>query len=538
MDVPERSVMRLNVTIAEWRWPLLAGLLLALLVSLPVGYGFALSSPEQQFGGFVIGVEDGNTYLAKMLQGREGHWLYTLAFTPEPHPPGPFFWHYLLLGKLAGLLNLSLPLTINLSRLLTIPFGLISFYAFAAMFLPDKSLRRLATALFALAAGLGWLWLLLGLPAKLGAMPVDVWVPDASFFLSSLTFAHFPLSLGLMLWVIVGLLLFVEQGGWRWWLLAAGCGLLVSFIHPYKLAVVGAIVLPWLLWQGYRGELPLWRSLWRLALVMLSAVPYLLWVLWVFETNFAFSAWREQSLTWSPNPLYYVLGFGLLLPLAALGAWPANRQPGHRADFLRIWLVLGPVLAYVPIPLQRRFLDGYQAALAVLAALGVAWLLARMPHPRARFAAGAGLLLVMSLTNLLLWAGAFLAVAGRQAPLFHAGSQQAAFAWLAEHASGEVVFTSYATGNVLPGYAPLRVFLGHGPETVRADDKAALVHQFFDAATPDSWRQALLRRYGINYLYYGPNERQQGNFQPGNAPYLLPVYQNGPDQIFQVMTDE
>ncbi len=200
--------------------------------------------------------------------------------------------------------------------------------------------------------------------------------------------------------------------------------------------------------------------------------------------------------------------------------------------------MLGPLLAYVPIPLQRRFLDGYQAALALLAALGLAWLLARMPHPRVRFAAGAGLLLVMSLTNLLLWAGAFLTVNGRQAPLFHPGSQQAAFSWLAQNAPGEVILSSHATGNVLPAYAPLRVFLGHGPETIRAADKAALVSRFFDAATPDAWRRALLRQYGIDYLYYGPNEQQQGNFQPGDAPYLTPVYQNGPIQLYQVTSDK
>ncbi|GAB4432195.1 MAG: hypothetical protein Kow0031_13550 [Anaerolineae bacterium] len=514
---------------------MLVGLLLALLVSLPAAYGFALSTPEMQYGGFVIGVEDGNSYLAKMMQGREGHWLYTLAYTPEPHSPGPFFGHYLLLGQLAGLLNLSLPLAINLSRLFTIPFGLVSFYAFAAMFLPDTGLRQLATALFAFSAGLGWLWLLLGLPTELGKMPVDIWVPDASFFLSAFTFAHLPLSIGLMLWVVIGLVLFVERGGWRWWLLAAGCGLLVSVIHPYKLVVVGAILLPWLLWQSYRRQLPLWRSLWRLALVMLPATPYLLWVLWVFETNFAFAAWREQSLTWSPPPQFYLLGFGLLLPLAGLGAWQANRLQAQRVDLLRIWLVLGPLLAYVPIPLQRRFLDGYQAVLAVLAALGLAWLLARWPSPRLRFATGAGLLLVLSLTNLLLWSGALLTVGGRQAPLFHPGSQQAAFAWLADNAAGELVFTSHATGNVLPGYAPLRVFVGHGPETVRSADKSALVSQFFDAATPDSWRQALLRQYGIGYLYYGPNERILGGFSPTDVSYLQLVYDSGPVKIYRVV---
>ncbi|HHN93967.1 MAG TPA: hypothetical protein ENK17_04300, partial [Anaerolineae bacterium] len=55
-----------RVSRREWRWVLGASAVILLLTSLPYLYGLLLSSPEAQFGGFVIGVEDGNSYLAKM----------------------------------------------------------------------------------------------------------------------------------------------------------------------------------------------------------------------------------------------------------------------------------------------------------------------------------------------------------------------------------------------------------------------------------------------------------------------------------------
>ena len=76
--------------------------------------------------------------------------------------------------------------------------------------------------------------------------------------------------------------------------------------------------------------------------------------------------------------------------------------------------------------------------------------------------------------------------------------------------------------------------MGHGPETINSEEKQRLVGQFFDTATSDSWRQALLAEYEIEYLFYGPNERALGNFSPVAAPYVQLVYDNGPVQLYQV----
>jgi len=523
------------VSYQEWRWLIIWAIVILVITTIPYLYGVALSSSTNQFGGFVIGVEDGNSYLAKMQQGRSGYWLFRLVYTPEPHQAELFFLFYILLGKIAGLVNLSNLVVFYLSRLVTIPFGLFAFYYFVAYFIEQIRVRRLALLIFGFTGGLGWLWLVLGGPSELGRMPVDLWVPDASFFLSSLTFTHLPLGQGLLLLLSVASLEFVRSGR-RWFgLVAAGCGLGVSLIHPHTLPVISLLLGIYILWQYYHDKKQLLIRFTRLALIALPAVPYLLYVFVVFNRNPAFIAWRLQSLTFSPAPIHYLLGFGLTLLLAMIGLTLTWRRAEPKYRFLYIWTISVPVLVYLPIPLQRRFLDGYQAPLAVLAAVGLVWVIDKVSNHFWR--TGFLVLLFMSLTNVLLVTGAMITIAQRPDTVFIASPQAEAARWLAAESHQSIVLASYQTGNYLPTVADVRTFIGHGPETIESETKMAMLSKFF-TLDDDNFRRKLLLDYRINYLFYGPAEQALGSFSPATTPYLKNVYDNGTVQIYQVLETE
>lgn len=517
----------------EWLWAAAWSIVILILAMLPYIYGAAISTPAEQFSGFVIGLEDGNSYLAKMQEGRSGAWLFQLAYTPEPHPGELFFIYYLLLGKMAGWLQWPNAVVFHLSKLATLPLSGLASYFFIAYFSDNERIRRLAFLILGFSGGLGWLWLAAGGSAQLGLMPVDLWVPDASFFLAFLTFAHLPLAQGLLLVFAVTALEFMQTGQKKLGLVAAVCGLVVSLIHPYTLPIIGTVLGLYLIWQFYRRR-QVWRSALRLLLVTLPSLPYLIYVLWVFNHNPAFIAWRDQSLTYSPAPVHYLLGFGLTLLLAALGLWITRQQSDDKMQFLRIWLISVPFLLYIPLALQRRFLDGYQAPLAVLAATGLAWLLERKVRQPMRPLVTVITLLGMSLTNVLLLVGAWVTISQHPANVFITGSDVAAAHWLAEQGNSNVMLASYKTGNYLPTMASVRVFVGHGPETVNSDEKQAQVKQFFSSTTSHAWRRDLLAKFNVRYIYYGPNEKAVGGFVPGQAAYLKEVYNNGEVQIFEV----
>jgi len=524
----------MNVTPREWRFVAIASLTLLLVTSIPYVVGFWMSDADRIFGGFVYAVEDGNSYLAKMQTGAAGHWLFHLAYTPEPHLGGLFFLYYILLGKLSRFLGLSMVAGLHLSRVFSVPFGMYCYYRFIAYWTPNRAVRKLGCTLFGFTAGLGWLWIALGRGLTLGAIPVDLWVPDASYFFSAFLFPHLPLAQGLYLLFLTNAFDYISTGRGHSGTSAALAGLLVSLIHPYTLPVAGVILGLFIGVEVICRRWRLWPAVARLALVTVPSAPYLAYTVVVFWTNPAFRSWREQSQTVSPSPIHYALGMGLILIWAAVGAVYGGRSRVRHIGFLVTWAVAVPVLAYVPSSIQRRFTDGYQAPLTVLGAWGMWNVLTQLQRPRVRrglltFCVGS-----MTLTNVLLVASALALLPGSNEPIFRPTMEQRAADWLVQHAQGQVVLSSYTSGNYLPTRGAVRVFLGHGPETMHSSKKRALAGRFFDLETDDAWRRRLIAEYDVRWVWWGPWERALGDFDPGQATYLRQMYDRGGYVVYGV----
>ena len=58
----------------QWIW--VFGFTVMLVTAIPYLLGYAFEGTQWRFTGFVIGVEDGNSYMAKMLRGANGDWLF------------------------------------------------------------------------------------------------------------------------------------------------------------------------------------------------------------------------------------------------------------------------------------------------------------------------------------------------------------------------------------------------------------------------------------------------------------------------------
>lgn len=67
-----------------------------ILTTLPYLVAFANQGNSWQFTGFLFGVEDGNSYLAKMQRGGAGEWLFRLAYSARPGQGSLAFFPFLL----------------------------------------------------------------------------------------------------------------------------------------------------------------------------------------------------------------------------------------------------------------------------------------------------------------------------------------------------------------------------------------------------------------------------------------------------------
>lgn len=523
----------------ELRWLLLASLGILLFASLPTLYAWQLADDDHVFTGFVYNTEDGNSYIAKMRLGGRGHWMFRLPFTTEAHRGAWLYTFHLLLGKAAATLGLSFQLTYHLARLVLGLGLLLTIYVFIARFMPDVTSRRLAWVLVTLGSGMGWLLILLGTTNWLGNLPLDFWVPEAYVFLVIFNFPHLALAEMALLWALLLLMEALTRNSVWHAALAGLSALVMTMIVPFYPIALAGIVGTYLVFVTiYERRVP-WREIGLTSLMGLFTLPVVLYSVWLTFSEPVYRTWAGQLQIRSPHPLHYVLGYlPLLLPAVwGLVAFLGQKEQTGGANVLGptrylpiAWLVAVPLLVYMPFVSQRRLIVLVQVPLAILAAMGLqTWFVAKRWLIITYVA-------ISSLSIVLLIVGIMGPIHRREVPIYRSGAEIETLEWLAAYAKpGEAVLATFDVGNVIPARTDLIVFAGHGPETIQSGEKKTMIYRFFQSGTTDLWRQSLLREHQLDYLFYGPQERALGAWDPTTAPYLSPVYVENDYAIFEVV---
>lgn len=246
------------------------------------------------------------------------------------------------------------------------------------------------------------------------------------------------------------------------------------------------------------------------------------------------SAWTQQNIIKSPHPLHYLLAYGLLLPFAWIGARRLMRERPLASWLLVAWLLMLPLLAYAPVNLQRRLLEGIWVVWVTVSMAAFEGLDCRETTRKPSKWPWPAYVLVLALpSTLFLWIGGVLAASNVAQPVFRPTGEVAAFEELRANAGvDEVVLTAFETGNALPAWAPLRVVIGHGPESVDLAELRPQVSAFYAMGMDADQRIGFLRQFDVSYVFWGPAERQLGNWDPSGAPYLRVLYQSEDYWIF------
>jgi hypothetical protein len=520
------------------------------LVSIPYALGYALARPGQEFTGVIMNPEDSQSYFAKMLQGYNGSWLYTIPFTTEAHSPEFVGGFYLALGHVARGLGLSLVEVWHLSRMIADLLMFMAVFGFVATFLHDVRTRWIAYLLAIFGSGLGWLLLLLNQPDWLDWFPVDFKMPEAHLFFSALAFPHVALGTALIVasfWL--SMRGFAATGNWLYSLCAGFVNLALAIVYPFLIYLIVVTLGLYWVYRVARGRQVLWREALRFAAAFALPAPLIAYYAITLATNPIFRAWDAQSITLSPPLPHYFLAYGVLLALALLSLRRARAEHA----ILWAWLVAVALLVYAPLNPQRRFVEGVQVPLAILATIGFAevvlpWLgqtrifraLSELPRYSTAGLEGflvATFLILSSLSNLYVLASlSVVAVVEQPYPLFRSNDEMGAIDWLsANTARSDVVVGAYETGNYVAASAGNRVVIGHWAETVDWDRKLNEVDAFYDTVGVDASHLAFLQRYGVRYVWYGVRERELGKFDPASAAYLESAFANGTVRIYRVI---
>jgi len=491
------------MTPRETRWVLLYSFILALVTSLP--YLLAATSPagEGIFTGFLIGVEDGNSYIAKMLTGYEGAWLFRSPYSTAEQSGVLAFLPYLLIGKVSNGSHGQLIALYHLFRVLAIPALVVALYRFSSLFIENIALRQWAVIVATIGGGLGWLLILLGNPVVAGSLPLEFYSPETFGFLAIYSLPHLTLARAGMLLGFVWYL--QEDTHWR-----SGFALLIAgLIHsPELLSAFAALAAHAIMLLGFGAPTRLWAK--RLGRAVLPSVPLMAYLGYKALTDPYLQAWAAQNLILSPPPILYLVAFGILLPAAFFGARKLLRRRQEAMMFPIAWAAAIPALAWAPLNIQRRLPEGGWVALAILAAVGIATL----EGSRRRLARVALAVLLIPSSVLILASGVDLALNPR-APAFRPQEEIETFGRVGQLAGpSAIVLASFETSNPLPAWAPVRVVAGHGPETAGLAELQPRIDNFYQNSGSDEERLKLIVDQQINYVIHGPGERNIGDWDP------------------------
>ncbi len=492
------------MTRSETRWALLYSVILALVTSLP--YLLAALSPERDwsFTGFLLATEDGNSYIAKMLSGFEGAWLFRSPYSTAEQSGVLAFLPYILFGKLSNGSHGQLVALYHLIRVLAIPALVLAVYRFSSLFVENIVLRRWTVIIATIGGGLGWLLILLGRPTVAGSLPLEFYSPETFGFLAIYGLPHLTLARAAMLLGFVWYL--QDESRWRsgFALLAAGLIHSPELLSAFAVLAAHAIAV-----LGFGAQKSQWMR--RLARAVLPSVPLIAYLGYAALTDPYLRSWAAQNLILSPHPIVYLLAFGIVLPAAFIGARSLLRRRREAMLFPVAWAIAIPALAWAPLSIQRRLPEGGWVALAVLAAAGLATLEGGSGRRLGRVAI-ASLLIPSSL--LILASGFELALNPRE-PAFRPQVEVEAFGRLNRLAEpSAIVLASFETSNPLPAWAPVRVVAGHGPETAGLAELRRRIENFYRVSGTEEQRMSLIRDERITYVIFGPRERALGDWDP------------------------
>lgn len=359
---------------------LLLGILFLLLTNL--GYlNYALrATPEYRYtGANVYAPADKLVYMSMIQQGREGILFMKNLHTTDPQQGLLLSPHWYIIGQTARILNVSNNFSYQLYRIV-----LTAVFLWLLAVLVQKLCDTMAAALTAYAfvlfsGGLGWLYVLghatvigngINTIKKFMFLPTDMYVTEGNTLLN---FSQAPLFIISQLLILLSAYMLVQFKDARhyWWDIVNG--VFIAFLilmHPYDLPILAAVFVSWTVWEFWR--INSMRPMLKVGIVLAGGALAMLYNMYIIASEPVIAEWLKQNLVYSPSLRNYFWGYGMLLPLWLVGAvqlWRTKRNDSLWMLFL-IWSAVVWIILYLPLDLNRRFINAFHIPLALIASVG------------------------------------------------------------------------------------------------------------------------------------------------------------------------
>ena len=438
------------------------------------GWGDRLWQPREALStyGFEQNGEDNLSYMSWIQQTRLGHFWLSDLYTTEPHQPLVSNITFYAIGRASAVLGLEPRFVFNVcgfvGALLAVAF--IFSYAVQIGFSPGVAFW----ATFVVAFGSGASWLSYVLDRVSGAhfgFGADITYLD---LIPSTVFHMYPdhaIALALLSFLMLAVLKLEDrllaQAKCRWQMALVFAGaLILSMSRPYEPAAFFAVyslyaVLPIVLRKepaAFRARLTVWSIL---AVPIVMFIAYNLWA----ASQPVWSNLAAHSLHLPKNGVrrsYWILGFGFVWILAAIGVVETFRRKLARFEFAAVWSIFVFMVLIVVNSGRSKLATGGFVSLALMAGLVLdrVW---RQSFP----ASGRWPRMVLRIALVGVLTGIFSLVLvhrnNRLMPPTIDPEIVSASERIRQDARAEIptVLTDQEAGDLLPGLSGMRVYVGH-----------------------------------------------------------------------------
>lgn len=533
-----------EINFKEWKFVGLISLLLIIIISLPILFGFLSTPKDNIFLGLqLVDHADTPVYYSWIEQVKEGHLLFKNLFTSEDEGRFIFDPFWLGVGLFAKMFSLPSLVAYQLTRIFLIPIFLAVVYIFISHFFVEEKKRKLCFLFLIFSSGFGWAVYLI---AKFffinpSAWPMDLWVPEAFTFSTLYNSPHFIASLTLFITTLFLMLLAIENNKKKYSFGAGFAALLLFQFHPYNAPTLAGIFGLYFLFLFLRAKKIRWQILKHYFILLMISLPAILYHAWTLNNFWTRQQFAIQNICLTPALATSLLSYGFIFLSACFGVFVLlKKEKNDKSLFLLAWFFAQIFLIYTPFNFQRRMTAGLQIAMSLLAMSGLFYLIDTNAVFKKIFDRKKFLLwfifIIFGFSNYFLIINDFIYYLGP--PQIYSSylskNKNEAMVWLKNNTTKEsVLLTSPANGNLIPAISLRPVYVGQWSLTAAQSAKTEWLKHFlsdFDGQT----RATFLKTNKISYLFFGPEEKAVANFNPDNDKYLKKVYYNEEISIYKV----
>lgn len=485
----------------------------------------------------VINSQDAYTYVSFIEQARQGRVLFENLYTSEPQNATLLRPSYTLLGLLAFLGNTSSIGAYHIGRIFFSILFLFVLYIFIKQFFDTPKKRLLAFSIILFSSGLGFI--------AGGFLPesADLWIPEAITFLSIQEAPHFILSQTLMLLAFMFLLKGWRSGRVKYFVFSFLTLFFLGFEHPYNLFTIGLTVIFMAIYLWITKKVTGKVLLMGLSGTILGCIVGNAYQLVEFMRNPILRSWAFPSP--SPIPMNYIVGYGLIMVFAVFGLEIFLRERKMPQVLIVCWVVATSVVLYSPIYFQRRLSEGFHIPLAILATEGVIIVSIFLSKFVLKEVRKAVLYITVCMLTFIMMIGTFVGVYSDVTTISQNSKASYYYYLLAQEVEAmdflrdnmgphDIVLSNWFYGNIIPGIAGRKVFIGHKAQTTQFDKKVDLVNKFILSKDTNQAYQ-FLKTNNITYVYVGKNDSMlRYGFKPSEKPYLVKVFDEGEAKVYKV----